>query len=258
MAAAGVDYMRTGYAILSLSRCSRRSSSIELLSVCLPARCVFRGRMPATERLVGLYRRARHLPGRTVPVDVQHGLFLGGLVTSDALTGSHGLLNHIYQHHGPGEGVRFLSRIQRLTTCVSLYAYNPSVGLDDCLLSSELHPSRGDSRGSPPLCSQRHHGSGCGTTQSGPGQRPHQDTGDGRRSAVNNTPALSHRRGGVRGRRGGSPRATPRPVGDVRHAERTGPETHQLPGVVVGGQRRAGQPDRPVRHARDGLALLIV
>lgn len=25
--------------------------------------------------------------------------------------------------------------MQRLTTCVSLYAYNPSVGLDDCLLS---------------------------------------------------------------------------------------------------------------------------
>lgn len=30
--------------------------------------------------------------------------------------------------------MNFLNRIQRLTTCASLYGYCPSVGLDDCLL----------------------------------------------------------------------------------------------------------------------------
>lgn len=52
----------------------------------------------------------------------------------ETLTGLRGLLNHIYQNHGPQEGLRFVSRIQRLTTCVGLYGYCPSVGLDDCLL----------------------------------------------------------------------------------------------------------------------------
>jgi hypothetical protein len=106
MAAAGIDYMFTGYAILSL---------------CMPAQCVFRGRTPATERLVGMYRRARRLPPSTVPIDVDHGLFLGGIVTSDTLTGARGLLNHIYQNHGPAEGLGFVNRLQRLTTSVSLY-----------------------------------------------------------------------------------------------------------------------------------------
>ena len=118
-AAAGVDYMRTGYCLFSL---------------CLPAECFFRGREPATARLVTMYRLARRLPPWVVAVDVHRGLFLGGILTSDTLGGSRGLLNHVYQMHGPAEGTRFLSRIQRLTTSVSLYGYCPSVGLDDCFL----------------------------------------------------------------------------------------------------------------------------
>ena len=78
MAQANVDYMRTGYAILSL---------------CLPGTCQFHGRIPATERLVNLYRRERHLPPKSIPIDIRHGIFLGGVITSDTLTGSKGLLN---------------------------------------------------------------------------------------------------------------------------------------------------------------------
>ena len=43
-----------------------------------------------------------------------------------------------HQHHGPAEGLRFLSRMQRLTTIVSLVGYAPSVGLDDCLLPARI------------------------------------------------------------------------------------------------------------------------
>ena len=50
MQAAGVDYMRTGYAILSL---------------CLPNDCRFAGRPPSTESLVGIYRTCRRLPKHT-------------------------------------------------------------------------------------------------------------------------------------------------------------------------------------------------
>lgn len=122
-AAADVDFMRTGLCLFSL---------------CLPSDCFFRGRDPSTIRLVSMYCSARRLPRASVPVDVQRGLFLGGLLTSDTLGGSRGLLNHVYQAHGPAEGTCFLSRIQRLTTCVSLYGYCPSVGLDDCLLPSSI------------------------------------------------------------------------------------------------------------------------
>jgi hypothetical protein len=108
MLAAGADFMLSGYAVLSL---------------CLPAHCVFHGRPPATDRLVGMHRRGRHLPPSVVPISVDHGLFLGGVVTSDTLTGARGLLNHIYQHHGPAEGLRFINRLQRLTTSVSLYGH---------------------------------------------------------------------------------------------------------------------------------------
>ena len=48
------------------------------------------------------------------------------------------MLNHIYQHHGPRHGLRFLNVVQRLTTSVSLYAYSPSVGLDDCLMPQNV------------------------------------------------------------------------------------------------------------------------
>jgi hypothetical protein len=121
MAAADVDYGTTGFCLFSL---------------CLPAACDFRGREPATNHLVTIYRRSRGLPGTAVRVDVRDGLFLGGFLTADVLTGSRGLLNHVYQSHGPQAGLKFLSRIQRLTTCVSLYGCCPSVGLDDCLLGA--------------------------------------------------------------------------------------------------------------------------
>ena len=119
MAASGTDYMSTGYAIMSL---------------CLPERCVFSGPEPATARLVSMYRVARHLPASLIPLDVQYGVFLGGMITADTVTGSRGLLNHIWQNHGPAEGLAFLSRVQRLTTSASLVGYCPSVGLDHCLL----------------------------------------------------------------------------------------------------------------------------
>jgi hypothetical protein len=61
LAAAGVDYMRTGYA---------------LLSMCLPPACVHEGGQPGAAHLVASYCRARSLPLRTVPIRVQHGLFL--------------------------------------------------------------------------------------------------------------------------------------------------------------------------------------
>lgn len=123
-AAAGVDYMRTGFCLFSL---------------CLPPGCHHRGPAePASGRLVTMYRRARRLPPWTVRVDVRRGLFLGGVITSDTLGGSRGLLNHVYQAHGPAEATRFLSHVQRLTTCVSLHGYCPSVGLDDCLLPAAI------------------------------------------------------------------------------------------------------------------------
>ena len=79
MAAANVNYTRTGYAVMSL---------------CLPEGCMFTGRMPATERLVSLYDKHRRFPRSTVPIEIKHGIFLGGMITSDTLTGSRGLLNH--------------------------------------------------------------------------------------------------------------------------------------------------------------------
>jgi hypothetical protein len=126
LAAAGIDYHLTGYALLSL---------------CVPPNCCFRGRIPNTNRLVTMYRRVRCLPSSVVPIVVDHGLFLGGWVTSDTLTGSHGLLGHIYHHHGPAAGLRFLDAIQRMTTSISLYSYCPSVGLDDCLLRTDVRLS---------------------------------------------------------------------------------------------------------------------
>ena len=126
MAIAGVDYNTTGYAVLSL---------------CLPPACVFSGRNTNTNRLVTMYRRARHLPAHMVPIDVRGGLFLGGWLTSDTLTGTHGLLGHIYHHHGPDAGLRFLNAVQRLTTSISMYAYCPSIGLDDCLLRGDIRAS---------------------------------------------------------------------------------------------------------------------
>ena len=85
MSAAKVDYMRTGFAILSL---------------CLPSSCQFAGRMPASETLVSLYRRQRRLPPKSVCIDVQRGLYLGGIITADTLTGSKGLLNYTWNMTG--------------------------------------------------------------------------------------------------------------------------------------------------------------
>lgn len=82
LAVADVDYLETGYCLFSL---------------CLPDACDFRGREPATAHLVAAYRRARGIPATAVAVDIRNGLFLGGFITADALTGSRGLLNHIYR-----------------------------------------------------------------------------------------------------------------------------------------------------------------
>ena len=123
LAAAGIDYATTGYAVLSL---------------CIPPTCCFAGRPANNLRLLTMYRKARHLPAHTLPVTVRNGLFLGGVLTSDTLTGAHGLLGHIYHHHGPAAGLRFIDTMQRLTTSVSMYAYCPSIGLDDCLLRPDV------------------------------------------------------------------------------------------------------------------------
>lgn len=52
-AAAGVDFLTTGLAVLSL---------------CLPPTCRFLGRAPATNHLVDVYRVGRRLPAAGVPV----------------------------------------------------------------------------------------------------------------------------------------------------------------------------------------------
>ena len=107
LAAAGVDYATTGFAVLSL---------------CIPPTCCFTGRAANNTRLLTMYRKARHLPAHTLPVTVHNGLFLGGVVTRDTLMGALGLLGHIYHHHGPAAGLRFIDAMQRLTTSVSMYA----------------------------------------------------------------------------------------------------------------------------------------
>jgi len=119
--ATNTDYCMTGYAILSL---------------CLPITCTFLGTMPSTQGLLCKYCRLRYFPVSYIPLDIQNGLFLGGLPTSDSLTGLRGLLNFIYQNHSSREALQTISHIQRLTTSVSIYAYNPSIGIDDCLLST--------------------------------------------------------------------------------------------------------------------------
>ena len=151
LAAAGVDYTTTGYAVLSL---------------CIPPTCCFTGRTANSVRLLTMYRRARHLPAHTLPIVVCNGLFLGGFVTSDTLTGSHGLLGHIYHHHGPAAGLRFIDAVQRITTSISMYAYCPSIGLDDCLLRPDVRATaRRVLAGSIAATSLEHaHDDGCPDT----------------------------------------------------------------------------------------------
>lgn len=122
MAAAGIDYMDTGYAVFSL---------------CLPATCCYRspgGNPIQSNELLALWHRRRALPRSIAEVVVERGLFLQGWLGSSTLTGRGGLLHHVYLQHGPSAGLSFLDALQRLTTCASLYAYCNSVGLDDCVL----------------------------------------------------------------------------------------------------------------------------
>lgn len=120
LVATGRDYLSTGFAIFSL---------------CLPPSCTFIGRKPANYTMLSEYARQRRLPVRCIPIDIRQGLFLGGMPTSDTLSGVHGLLNHLFQHHGPRVTVAFISHVQRLASCASLYGYAPSIGLDDCLFN---------------------------------------------------------------------------------------------------------------------------
>lgn len=86
LTAAGRDYMDTGFAIFSL---------------CLPSSCTFRGHKPTNYSMLQGYARQWRIPVRMIPMDIRNGLFLGGMPTSDTLSGVHGLLNHIFQQHGP-------------------------------------------------------------------------------------------------------------------------------------------------------------
>lgn len=136
LAAQGVRYEETGMGVFSMF---------------LPSNCTFVGQPPSS-CLLGQYRQARHLPPGLAAITIRNGCYVQGIITAETLTGSRGLLNHIFQHHGSSdrslgrrgiraavrEATRFVSRIQRMTTCASLYAYCPSIGLDDCLLPARV------------------------------------------------------------------------------------------------------------------------
>ena len=128
LTAAGLDYNRTGHALLSL---------------CLPSGCTFLGPTDAAAagpggRLAAAWHRGRHLPRSSARVEVRRGLYLQGWLNSSVLTGKGGLLLHIYLYHGPRAGLALIDGLQRLTTSASLYRYNQSVGLDDCLLPDDV------------------------------------------------------------------------------------------------------------------------
>lgn len=78
LAAAGVDYDRTGFFILSL---------------CLPAGCCYRHAGAVNNRLARLWHRRRAIPANTGEVIVEHGIFVQGWLTSAILTGRGGLLH---------------------------------------------------------------------------------------------------------------------------------------------------------------------
>ena len=54
-----------------------------------------------TQQLVSLYRRSRKLPASCIPTKIVSGVFVTGFVTADVLTGTRGLLNHIYRRGDP-------------------------------------------------------------------------------------------------------------------------------------------------------------
>lgn len=114
------NYIDTGFAIFSL---------------CLPSACTFTGRKPVNYPMLSEYARQRRIPVRFIPLEIRRGIFLGGMPTSDTLSGVHGLLNHIFQQHGPQATMQFISHVQRLASCASMYGYAPSIGLNDCLFS---------------------------------------------------------------------------------------------------------------------------
>lgn len=121
--AARQDFVETGYAIMSL---------------CLPTSCTFSGNRSSNWAMLCEYARQRRIPTAAIPIDIRMGLFLGGIPTSDTLSGVHGLINHLFQHHGPSAARDFISHVQRLAACASLYGYSPSIGLDDCLLTKPI------------------------------------------------------------------------------------------------------------------------
>ena len=108
--------------------------------------------LKASSQLLQIYSQSRGIPRSFSKVEVFDGIFVSGFMTSDALIGSRGILNHIYQQHGSHmqvffwkhkkklvkDALHFLSIIQRLTTSTSIYSYCSSVGLDDCLLSPSI------------------------------------------------------------------------------------------------------------------------
>lgn len=71
-------------------------------------------------------------------MQVRRGLYVQGWLSSQVLTSRGGLLHHVYLYHGRAAGLAFLDALQRFTTCASLYRYNHSVGLDDCLLPGRV------------------------------------------------------------------------------------------------------------------------
>lgn len=130
MAAAGMDYTRSGFAMLSL---------------CLPSDCHFTGKVSASSgpggRLALAWHRLRGIPSSSSTVVIRNGLFLQGWVNTTVLTGRGGILLHIYLYHGRLAALAFLDALQRFTTCASIYQYNHSVGLDDCLLPEGVRRS---------------------------------------------------------------------------------------------------------------------
>lgn len=135
-AAAGRDYNRSGFAMLSL---------------CVPDDCCFHAKSGSgpTSHLANVWHRIRGLPRSTATVIIDQGLFLQGWINAPTLTGHASLLHHeratphhvgcdvtrpIYLYHGKSAGLALIDALQRFTTCASLYRYNQSVGLDDCLL----------------------------------------------------------------------------------------------------------------------------
>lgn len=82
-AAAGMDYNRSGFAMLSL---------------CLPEDCTYTGgacgHSGPTGHLANVWHQMRFIPRSTAPVEIRGGLFLQGWLNAAILTGRKGILHH--------------------------------------------------------------------------------------------------------------------------------------------------------------------